>query len=71
MTRAACALEIACDSRKQKLHRQNWPLQLLHAVFSFSENFTVTFYTAGFVEASNVINVPKCNKGPKCNNFRP
>ena len=21
------------------------------------------------VEASNVINVPKCNKGPKCNNF--
>ena len=22
------------------------------------------------VEASNVINVPKCNKGPKCNNFR-
>ena len=23
------------------------------------------------VEASNVINVPKCNKGPKCNKFRP
>ena len=23
------------------------------------------------VEASNVINVPKCNKGPKCNNFWP
>ena len=21
------------------------------------------------VEASNVINDPKCNKGPKCNNF--
>ena len=21
------------------------------------------------VEASNVTNVPKCNKGPKCNNF--
>ena len=20
-----------------------------------------------FVEASNIINVPKCNKGPKCN----
>ena len=23
------------------------------------------------VEASNVINDPKCNKGPKCNNFWP
>ena len=23
------------------------------------------------VEASNVINYPKCNKGPKCNNFWP
>ena len=23
------------------------------------------------VEASNVINDPKCNKGPKCNNFSP
>ena len=23
------------------------------------------------VEASNVINVPKCNKGSKCNNFWP
>ena len=22
-------------------------------------------------EASNVINDPKCNKGPKCNNFWP
>ena len=25
----------------------------------------------GVVEASNVINDPKCNKGPKCNNFWP
>ena len=25
----------------------------------------------GFVEASNVINDPKCNKGPKYNNFWP
>ena len=25
----------------------------------------------GSVEASNVINDPKCNKGPKCNNFDP
>ena len=25
------------------------------------------FFFAYCVEASNVINVPKCNKGPKCN----
>ena len=27
MTQAVRALEIACDSRKQKLYRLNWPLQ--------------------------------------------
>ena len=34
----------------------------------------ITFKTGtrpGVVEASNVINDPKCNKGPKCNNFWP
>ena len=28
----------------------------------------LNFSFAYGVEASNVINVPKCNKGPKCNN---
>ena len=27
MTRAACVLEIVCDSRKQKLYRLNQPLK--------------------------------------------
>ena len=29
------------------------------------------FYLYKKVEASNVTNDPKCNKGPKCNNFWP
>ena len=33
------------------------------------ENKTVVITDS--VEASNVINDPKCNKGPKCNNFWP
>ena len=32
--------------------------------------FTASSHDVG-VEASNVINDPKCNKGPKCNNFWP
>ena len=31
----------------------------------------VTILKKEAVEASNVINDPKCNKGPKCNNFWP
>ena len=34
-----------------------------------SDKDKITFKAAG--EASNLINDPKCNKGPKCNNFWP
>ena len=29
------------------------------------------YFRETLVEASNVINDPKCNKGPKCNTFWP
>ena len=33
MTRAVRTLEIACDSRKQKLYRLNRPQETLHSVY--------------------------------------
>ena len=34
-------------------------------------DYRKAFDMVDHVEASNVINDPKCNKGPKCNNFWP
>ena len=34
-------------------------------------DFEISRERQAAVEASNVINDPKCNKGPKCNNFWP
>ena len=39
------------------------------SISSTHKSQTMTFWTR--VEASNVINDPKCNKGPKRNNFGP
>ena len=37
------------------------------ATFADAVLMVERFFFAYCVEASNVINVPKCNKGPKCN----
>ena len=42
-----------------------------HAIFVVAFCHLVEYYYCKAVEASNVINDPKCNKGPKCNNVWP
>ena len=55
-------------------------INALFGSFLWNHDATLKYETKGLlykhahesvVEASNVINDPKCNKGPKCNNFWP
>ena len=49
--------------------RTFWAKEELHCIFRRKKAIIIT--SKHGVEASNVINDPKCNKGPKCNNFWP
>ena len=65
-------------------HSHKMHLLALSSLFTHRNSSTLSSYTSSseackrypfralsLVEASNVINDPKCNKGPKCNNFWP
>ena len=68
---------LSSDDFERRTSTGSEPFSILNCLdatkFELLRVFTLieTICAKIFVEASNVINDPKCNKGPKCNNFWP